>query len=118
MGDLGKLTMTGKIDPFNPVFAGGWTIKFAPADIGIRIRSEVYHIAIKGPIPSKFEVWIDTTFYDNVKRGDVNSWDPNQCMPVDPGATIFFYYNTAALTPAPANSPPKATLFFREPSPI
>lgn len=112
MGTLGKLTKTGKIDAANPVLAGGWTIAFPPSDIGIRIAAEVYHIAVKGPTGSRFEVWIDTTFYDNVKRGDINSWDPNQPMPVDPGATIFFYYNTAA------TDAPKATLFFREPSPI
>lgn len=112
MGNLGKLSKVGKADPNNPVLAGGWTVTFAPSDLGIRVASEVYHIAVKGPTGSKFEVWIDTTFYDNVKRGDINSWDPNQPMPVDPGDTIFYYYNSAA------NPAPKITLYFREPSPI
>lgn len=115
---LGQLTQKGVVDPTNPVLAGGWTVKFTPAEIGIRVKSEVYHIAVKGPTGSRFEVFIDTTFYDNVKRGDINSWDPSQPMPVDPGATIYFYYNSAALTPAPDSGPPKATLFFREPSPV
>lgn len=114
MGYLGKLTHSGRLTADNPVLAGGWAISFTPADIGIRIPSEVYHIAIKGPAGSQFEVWIDTTFYDVVKRGDVNSWDPNQPMFLDPGATIFFYFNTAAA----GVTAPKASLFFREPSPI
>jgi hypothetical protein len=112
MGDLGKLQKTGVADPNNPVFAGGWTIAITPADMGIRVPSEVYHIAIQGPAGSTFQVFLDTTFYDNVTRGDINSWDPSQPMHVQPGTTIYFYYSTNA-TPAP-----KATLFFREPSPL
>ena len=112
MGYLGKLPKTGELDANNPVLAGGWTIKFDPADIGIRVQAEVYHMAVTGPENSQFQVWIDTTFYDNVVRGDVNSWDPSQPMHVRPGDTIFFYYNVATL-PAP-----KATLFFRGVSPL
>ncbi len=112
MGYLGKLQRTGAVDAQNPVLAGGWTIKFQPQDIGIRVDCEVYHIAVVGPSGSQFQVWIDTTFYDNVVRGDINGWDPAQPMFLRPGDSVFFYYNTAA-TPAP-----KATLFFRETSPL
>lgn len=112
MGHLGKLTKAGAVDSQNPVTAGGWTIQFRPQDIGIRVDSEVYHIAVQGPTGSKFQIWIDTTFYDNVARGDINSWDPAQPMHVRSGDTIYFYYNVAT-TPAP-----KATLYFRETSPI
>lgn len=112
MGYLGKLPKTGALDADNPVFPGGWTIMFDPADIGIRVQAEVYHIAVKGPLGSTFQVYLDTTFYDNVDRGDINSWDPSQPMHVTPGTTIYFYYSTNA-TPAPA-----ATLFFREVSPL
>ncbi len=112
MGFLGKLGMAGKLNPQNPVLAGGWTIAYRPGDIGIRVDAEVYHIAIRGPAPSKFQVFIDDVFYDNVARGDINSWDPNNGMFVRPGDTIFFHYNTLA-TPAPF-----ATCYFRETSPI
>ena len=112
MGYLGKLTKTGALDTGNTVLSGGWTVKFDPADIGIKIPCEVYHIAVKGPSSSSFEVWLDTTFYDNAARGDKNSWDPNYPMHVTPGTTIFFYYDTTS-TPAP-----KITLFFKEASPI
>lgn len=106
---LGKVTKEAKADPENPLGAGFWTIKFEPADIGIRVACEVYHIAIKGPTGSSFDVYLDTTFYDAVARGDKNSWDPAQPMHVSPGDTILFYYNTS-------NSPaPKATVFFRQP---
>lgn len=111
MGHLGKFQRTGATDASNPVLAGGWTITFRPADLP-RVEAEVYHIAVQGPSNSQFQVWIDTTFYDNVVRGDINSWDPSQPMHVRPGDTILFYYNTAA-TPAP-----KATIFLRETSPI
>jgi hypothetical protein len=109
VGYLGQVPKKGALDPNNPVLPGGWTIAFDPEDIGIRVESEIYHIAIKGPAGSAFEVFKDTTFYDAVARGDKNSWDPAQAMAVQPGSTIFFYYNSAA-SPAPM-----ATLFFREP---
>jgi len=112
MGFLGKLTKTGVADNDNPLLVGGWTIRFDPADIGIRVPSEVYHIAIKGPRGSSFDVYQDTTFYDTAPRGDKNSWDPSQPMHVEPGTTILFYYDTKTV-PAP-----KATLFFRESSPL
>lgn len=112
VGYLGKLTQKAETDDENPVSSGGWVIRFDPAAIGIRIDSEVYHIAVKGPTGSTFEVWVDTTFYDIVARGDKNSWDPSQPMHIQSGSTIFFYYDTSAGTA------PKATLFFREPSPI
>lgn len=112
MGNLGKLTKRGEPDIENPVTGGGWTIRFDPASIGIRVDAEVYHSAVKGPAGSTFEIWIDTTFYDVVARGDKNSWDPAQPMFVQPGSTIYFYYDTAAGTA------PKASIFFRETSPI
>lgn len=109
MGFLGKLTKEGKPDPER---AGAWTITFDPADIGIRVQSEVYHMAIKGPAGSSFDVYLDDVFYDAVARGDKNSWDPAQPMHIQPGSTILFYFNRAGGTV------PKATLFFREVSPV
>jgi hypothetical protein len=106
-GDLGKVTNYGTKTTDNPVLAGGWSIAWKPEDLP-RVACVAYHAAVQGPTGSAFQVWIDTTFYGNVNRGDVNDWDPAQPMYIRPGDTVFFHYNTAA------GSPPKATLFFRE----
>jgi hypothetical protein len=112
VGYLGKLTRSGASYADNPVLAGGWTVKFDPADIGIRVAAEVYHMAVQGPASSQFQVWIDDVFYDNAVRGDINSWDPAQPMFIRPGDTVFLHWNTAG------GNAPKVTLFFREPSPL
>lgn len=111
MGYLGQVTQRGSADPDNPVLAGGYTVTFDPAQLP-RVDAEVYHIAIKGPSGSSFDVYIDTTFYDTVARGDKNSWDPSQPMHIAPGSTIYFYYDTASGTV------PMATLFFRSSTPF
>jgi hypothetical protein len=108
---LGQRSQFGKVDPGNPVFAGGWTVTFMPADHGIRVEFEVYHIAVRGPAGSNFEVWQDSTFYDSVSRGGINSWDPSQPMLCEPATTIYFYYSTAA------NPRPTVSIFCRERSP-
>lgn len=112
MGDLGRRAKTGATDANNPVTAGGWTVKFQPADLAVRVPAEVYHMAVKGPAPSTFQVFVNDIFYGNVARGDINDWDPTQPLRFTPGDTIFFYYNTAA-TPAPTVS-----IFLREQSPF
>lgn len=110
MSGLGKLTQKGVTNPENPVFPGGWTVSFK-TDQTPRVEFEVYHAAVKGPASSTFEVWIDDTFYDNVVRGDINSFDPTQPMLIRPGDSFFFHYSTNA------GAAPKATAFFREPGP-
>jgi len=109
---LGKRTMTGFKDTQNPVIAGGWTVKFSPDVLAVKVVAEVYHIAVKGPAPSTFQIYIDTTFYSNVARGDINDYDPSKPLPFSPGDTIYFYYNTAA------GSAPIVTLFLQGTSPI
>lgn len=105
---LGNRVKQGTHDSQNPLGSGNWTVAFTPADLATRVHSQVHHIAIAGPAGSSFQVYIDTTFYDYVARGDVNSWDPSQTMPVQAGQTLYFYWNTAA-TPAP-----KVTLFLQQ----
>lgn len=108
---LGSRTRTGTLDPSNPVLAGGWTVRFDPAVIKIQ-DAEVYHIAIQGPGTSQFQVWVDTTFYDNVVRGDINSWDPSQPMAITRGQTLYFYWNSTA------NPRPIVTIFLRTIAPF
>lgn len=110
MAYLGSFRAVGVLDPLNPNVAGAWTVTFDPAVIGINAEKfEVYHIAVNGPIGSSFRVFLDTTFYDNVDVGDLNSWDPAQPMHVIKAQTIFFYYNVAT------GSAPVVTIFCRQP---
>lgn len=101
--DLGHRSKRGVLDNTNPLGAGFWTVTFDPQFLAVRVRSDVYHIAISGPAGSSFQLFIDNTFYDYVVRGDVNSWDPSQPMHVRPGQSLYFYWNTAS-TPAPTVS--------------
>lgn len=94
----------------NPFGSTNWTVVFDPRALSIPSAFVVYHIALKGPAPSTLQVFIDTTFYSNVARGDINDWDPNQVLFVRPGQTIYFYWNSGV---APA---PHVTMFCREPT--
>lgn len=111
MGNLGFRDADGFVDANNPLGAGFWTVRFDQGNLRIPIDFEIYHIAVKGPPGSTFQVFINTTFYDNVPHGDVNSWDPNQPMYVHTGSELFFYYSTSAGTTAP-----HITLSCREPT--
>lgn len=106
---LGGRTVTGAADLSNVLGAGFWTAAFTPAVLGWQVESEIYHIAISGPVGSSFQVWLDTQFYDYVARGDINSWDPSQPMAITPGQTLFFYWNTNV---GPA---PRVTVYGRIP---
>ena len=111
-GYLGHRTKEGLLLPENPFLAGGWAVQFTPGDLRIQQLFEIIHIAVQGPNqPScKLQVWLDTTFYSTTPRGDVNDYDPNQPIPVRPGQTVNFYWNTT-VTPAPTVS-----IFCQEPS--
>lgn len=97
---LGQRSVMGVTNLTNPLGAGFWTVAFTPQVLSIQVPFEVYHAAISGPSGSNFQVFIESTFYDYVQRGDINSWDPAQPMVVTPGSTIYYYWNTSA-TPAP-----------------
>ncbi len=112
MGYLGRLTKTGVLVTDNPVLVGGWGLVFEPEDIAIKVDCEIYKIALKGPANSQFEVYVGSTFFDQVPRGDVNSYDGVPPIHLRPGDTFALYFDTAT---APA---PTATVFFRETSPL
>jgi hypothetical protein len=105
---LGARSATGKQDLDNPLGRGFWTCAMTPAVLGWQVQSEIYHMAVTGPPGSSFHIYLDTTFYDAVARGDLNSWDPAQPMAITPGQTVFFYWNTGA---GPA---PRASVFGRQ----
>lgn len=110
MSDLGPRSKRGAPDSTNILGAGFWTVKFEPRDIAINTAFEVYHIALKGPTGSRLQVYIDTLFYSNVVRGDINDWDPNQTLHMRPGQTLYFYWDTASGTT------PNVTIYCREPT--
>jgi hypothetical protein len=114
MGDLGTREAMGATGvQTNPFGSTCWTVSFTPGVLNIPLPSfEVYHMAIRGPSGSQFQIYLDTTFYSNVVRGDVNDWDPSQPMHVGSGRTIYFYWNTGT------GSAPTATIYCRESSPL
>lgn len=108
MASLGNRQAAGVLDPNNPIKPGAWTVTFSPQVIDISVAFEVYHIAVIGPAGSTFRIYHDTTFYDAVAHGDLNSWDPAQPMLFTPGRTMYFYYDSTQ-TPAP-----QVTIYCRE----
>lgn len=109
-GYLGPRQARGVTNLVNPLGAGFWVVPFTPAVFGIQVPFEVYHATVSGPSSSNFQVFIDSTFYDYAVRGDINSWDPAQPMVIQPGNTLYYYWNTGA---APM---PSVTVFCRETS--
>ena len=112
MSFLGYRQASGVLgtDSADPYGIGMWVVTFDPAVMSISTGDfEVYHIALKGPTGSQFQVYLDRTFYDVNNHGDVNSWDPNQTLHMNGGQTLYFYWNSAA-TPAPT-----VTLWLRQP---
>lgn len=99
---LGFRTKRGVLLPANPYLAGGWAVQFTPQDLRIQQMFVISHIAVQGPnLPScNLQVWLDTMFYSTTPRGDINDYDPNRPIPVRPGQTVNFYWNTT-VNPAP-----------------
>jgi len=110
VSDLGSRRASGALSADNKVLAGGWVVEFNPAVLGVPGICECYHIAIRGPSGSYFEIWLDDTFYSIAARGDKNDWDPNQPMTIRPGQTIYFYWSVAA------GAAPRVTIFLRQPT--
>lgn len=107
---LGNRQGVGKLNPTNPYTAGGWTVTFDPGTLSLPVEFEVWHISISGPTASSMRVYIDTVFFSNVARGDINDWDPSQVLRVQAGQTLYFHWNTAT------GSAPLTTIFCRQPT--
>lgn len=111
---LGFRKKTGALLATNPFSPGGWAVQFTPDDLRIKNQFEIFHIAVQGPNqPScNLQLFLDTSFYSATVRGDINDYDPNQPIPVRPGQTVNFYWDT---TTGPA---PVVSIFCQEPSVI
>jgi hypothetical protein len=108
--DLGNRQAVGAHNPLNPYVAGAWTVTFDPATLSLPNEFDVWHIAISGPSASSMRVYVDTVFFSNVARGDINDWDPSQTLRVKAGQELLFHWNT------PGGSAPNVTIFCRQPA--
>lgn len=88
---------------------GNWTAVLGPSNIAINHNYfELYHLAIQGgPAGSILTIYLDNAFYDTTPNAMVNSWDPNQPLIMQPGDTLYFYWNKATGTA------PLVTAYFR-----
>lgn len=92
---LGRRRAVGRLDPDNKYVPGAWSATFAESDFRINNRFEIKHMSIQGPAGSSLLLYVDTTFIDTTPRGDLNSWDPAQPLPMMPGQSLIFYWNVA-----------------------
>lgn len=109
---LGFRRARGALSAQNPYSAGGWAVTFSPEALSIRNPFEIFHIAVQGPnlASCNLQLWLDTIFYSTTVRGDINDYDPNHPIPVMPGQSVNFYWNTTV------NPAPIVTIFCQEPS--
>lgn len=91
---LGTRIKQGRTDPENRIGAGFYTVKFEPADFQIRSKFLIKHISIKGPSGSSLQVYTENVFRGTTPNGDLNEWDPSQPLPIIPGQTLYFYWDT------------------------
>lgn len=88
-------------DNVNPFGNGFWAVTFTPAIFAVAAGDfEIYHMTLRGPSNSQFQVYINSTFYSTSVRGDLNEWDPNQPLYMLGGQNLIFYWNSVG-TPNP-----------------
>lgn len=88
---------------------GNWTVTFDPAAIAVNQNPFiVYKIVVQGAPGSTFTVFVDNRQWDAVQVGQINSWDPNQPLLMQPGQTLFFYYSD----PISDGTPPTVTIWL------
>lgn len=110
---LGPRPVTAKADTTgqNP---GNWTVVIDDAVINSTVpRYEMYHMYISAPTlvgqSTTAQVALNQALWDATLIGQLNSWDPAQPMLLQPGDTIYVYFNVpTTTTPAPV-----VTVWFR-----
>jgi hypothetical protein len=89
---------------------GKWTVQFTPSILAVQQNPfECYKIIVAGASGSTFTIYIDNYQWDNVQVGQVNSWDPNQVMLINPGQTVYFFWSDADTD----GTPPVVTMWLR-----
>lgn len=89
---------------------GNWTATFDDALLSVKCPYyECYKIIVHGAPASTFDVFINENEWDTSVAGDVNSWDPNEPMPLRPGEALYFYYSD----PTTDGNPPSVTIWLR-----
>lgn len=107
---LGARYAQGKADT-GQINNGNWTVTFDSTILSNLLPvSEVYHIVVQGAASgSTGKVFIDNNQWDIVPACDINSWDPNEPLPLKPGQTLYFYISTSATD----NNQPNVTIWLR-----
>ena len=115
LGDSGPIEAVASQN--NLYVPGAYVVTMGPQQMGVSNgvgAFECYHIAIKGPVGSNFQVYVGNKFYDYVDRGDINSWDPANTMKLISGNTVYFYWSAKP----PAAPVPVVTMYFQEATPL
>jgi len=75
---------------------GNWTVSFDPSVLtNLLPQSQVYHIVVQGAtVGTTAKVFIDNFQWDVVPECSINSWDPNEPLPLKPGQTLYFYFSS------------------------
>lgn len=99
MSFLGTRIKQGAVgNPTNIYGATNFTVAMTPADFQIRNKFLIKGMVIRGPSGSELQVFVDNVFRSATPRGDLNSWDPAQPLPMFPSQTLYFYWNVAVGT--------------------
>jgi hypothetical protein len=94
-----KQAVTGL--PTNPYGSSCYTVNMTPADFNIRTRFLIKGMTIKGPEGSALQVFREDVFISTTPRGDLNTWDPSQVLPMFPSQTLYFYWSVGTGSPIP-----------------
>ena len=90
--------------------SGNWTVAFTAPTLNVNIAFfEIHHIVVKGAPGTTFTVWINNRQWGAAARGDINEWDPNQPMQLNPGDDVLFMYSD----PVTDGKPPVITVWLR-----
>ena len=87
--------------PTNVYGSTCYTIQMTPADFNIRTRFMIKGMTVKGPQGSELQLYVEDLFISTTPRGDLNSWDPSQPLPMFPSQTLNFYWSVGTGTPVP-----------------
>lgn len=109
--DLGNRDAVGKLNPQNPVTAGGWTITLDSAILPRDMDCEMFHAVANGP-GGYFMVYLDTVPYGLAQNGRINEYAPSgRAMPIKKGQTVYLHWSVTT------GNAPHAWCWFQTPTP-
>lgn len=110
---LGYRPVKGVADP-NGANPGNYTCVFDNSVINAKVSVfEMYHLYVTAPLITGGEttatVALNGGYWDVTLTGQANGWDPAQPMLMQPGDTMYVYWNV----PTSNTTPPTVTAWFR-----